>query len=224
MQEGQSLLREHSGSSAAGGGAQGVAMGTPAAPAAGNTRTAAQLSEALAEQRRLIRPIVLEFGTSSLPALPRAAQHAEHLFTRLPCPGGRVGVRDLAPRASGGVGKPPPHRPSLSGLFTWAAAARPWGRRAPGEPAGTRRAGGGGVPCGRPHRGTFTHLLPRPSRGSGRQGPCAPGASPAARHGGVAHRRAGGSTGMNPHGSEVAVWVGDGFWVEPRGRHACPCV
>lgn len=144
MQEGQSLLREHSGSSAAGGGAQGVAMGTPAAPAAGNTRTAAQRSEALAEQRRLIRPIVLEFGTSSLPALPRAAQHAEHLFTRLPCPGGRVGVRDLAPRASGRVGKPPTAPAS-------AASSRGQPQPGPGV-AGPResrpgRAGPGAVAC-----------------------------------------------------------------------------
>lgn len=223
MQEGQSLLREHSGSSAAGGGAHGVAMGTPAAPAAGNTRTAAQLSEALAEQRRLSRPIVLEFGTSSLPALPRAAQRRGASLHAPAVPGRQS--RGSGPGSQGvGTRGKAPHRPSLSGLFTWAAAARPWGRRAPGEPAGTRRAGGGGVPRGRPHCGTFTHLLPRPSRGSGRQGPCVPGASPAARHGGVAHRRAGGSAGMNPHGSEVAVWAGEGFWVEPRGRHACPCV
>lgn len=107
MQEGQSPLREHSGSSAAGGGAQGVAMGTPAAPAAGNTRTAAQRSEALAEQRRLIRPIAWSSARVLCPPSPVLPSDAEHLFTRLPCPGGRVGVRDLAPRASGRVGKPP---------------------------------------------------------------------------------------------------------------------
>lgn len=148
MQEGQSPLREHSGSSAAGGGAQGVAMGTPAAPAAGNTRTAAQRSEALAEQRRLIRPIVLEFGTSSLPALPRAAQHAEHLFARLPCPGGGVGVRDLAPRASGGVGKPP---------TAPASAASSRGQRSPA--LGSQGPGR----AGRDAQGRGRRRAPRPS-------------------------------------------------------------
>lgn len=222
MQEGQSLLREHSRSSAAGVGAQGVAMGTPAAPAAGNTRPAAQLSEALAEQRRLIRPIVLEFGTSSLPALPRAAQHAEHLFTRLPCPGGRVGVRDLAPRASGGWESPPPPQPQRP--LHVGSRSPALGSQGPGR-AGRDAQGRGQRRAPRPSSPRHVHApastaIPRVWEAR----PVCAGASPAARHGGVAHRRAGGSTGMNPHGSEVAVWAGDGFWVEPRGRHACPCV
>lgn len=144
MQEGQSLLREHSGSSAAGGGAQGVAMGTPAALAAGNTRTAAQRSEALAEQRRLIRPIVLEFGTSSLPALPRAAQRRGASLHAPAVPGRQS--RGSGPGSQGVEtrGKAP-HRPSLSGLFTWAAQPGP-GVAGPRE-SRPGRAGPGAAAC-----------------------------------------------------------------------------
>lgn len=145
MQEGQSLLREHSGSSAAGGGAQGVAMGTPAAPAAGNTPTAAQLSEALAEQRRLIRPIVLEFGTSSLPALPCAAQRRGASLHAPAVPGRQSRGSGPGSQGVGRRGKAPPTAPAS------AASSRGQPQPGPGV-AGPResrpgRAGPGAAAC-----------------------------------------------------------------------------